>query len=99
MNAKNDIYDSVKTFFGKGTEAGERPRLRDPGEDNESRGHRDCRAIRELPRLRRLYGTGRWRKMKGVARIRTFDGHVRDAEIHWHEAHGVGKRDFKIKEP
>lgn len=57
------------------------------------------RAIRDLPRLRRRYGPGRWRKMKGRARIRTFDGHVRDAEIHWYEAHGIGKRDFKIKEP
>jgi len=55
--------------------------------------------IRELPRLRQAYGPGRWRKMKGWAAIRTFDGHLRDAEIHWYEAHGIGKRDFKIKEP
>lgn len=56
-------------------------------------------AIRELPRLRRVYGLGRWRKMKGRATIRTFDGEVRDAEVHWYEAHGIGKRDFKVKEP
>jgi hypothetical protein len=56
-------------------------------------------AIRELPRLRRLYGPGRWRKMKGRATIRTFDGNVRDAEVHWYEAHGIGKKQFKIKEP
>ena len=56
-------------------------------------------AIRELPRLRRLYGSGRWRKMKGRATIRTFDGRVRDAEVHWYEAHGIGKKQFKIKEP
>jgi hypothetical protein len=56
-------------------------------------------AIRELPRLRRVYGVGRWRKMKGQATIRTFDGHVRDAEVHWYEAHGIGKRDFKVKDP
>jgi hypothetical protein len=56
-------------------------------------------AIRELPRLRRVHGRGRWRKMKGWATIRTFDGVVRDAEIHWYEAHGIGKRDFKVKEP
>jgi hypothetical protein len=56
-------------------------------------------SIRELPRLRRLYGPGRWRKMKGRATIRTFDGHVRDAEVHWYEAHGIGKKNFKIKEP
>ena len=56
-------------------------------------------AIRELPRLRRLYGPGRWRKMKGRATIRTFDGHVREAEVHWYESHGIGKKQFKIKEP
>ncbi len=56
-------------------------------------------AIRDLPRLRRLYGPGRWRKMKGRATVRTFDGHVREAEIHWYEAHGIGKPYFKIKEP
>ena len=55
--------------------------------------------IRELPRLRRVHGRGRWRKMKGRAVVRTLDGAVRDAEIHWYEAHGIGKRDFKIKEP
>ena len=56
-------------------------------------------AIRELPRLRRAYGPGRWRKMKGRATIRTFEGDVRDVEVHWYEAHGIGKRGFKIKEP
>jgi hypothetical protein len=54
-------------------------------------------AIRELPRLRRLYGTGRWRKMKGVARIRLRDGRIRLAELHWYEAHGIGKKEFKRK--
>lgn len=56
-------------------------------------------AIRELPRLRRMHGRGRWRKMKGRAWVRTHEGEVREAEIHWYEAHGIGKRDFKIKEP
>jgi hypothetical protein len=55
------------------------------------------RAIRELPRLRRLYGTGRWRKMKGSARIRLKDGRIRRAELHWYEAHGIGKKEFKRK--
>jgi hypothetical protein len=55
------------------------------------------RGIRELPRLRRLYGKGRWRKMKGVARIRLRDGRVRLAELHWYEAHGIGKKEFKRK--
>ena len=54
-------------------------------------------AIRELPRLRRLYGKGRWRKMKGVARIRLRDGRIRLAEFHWYEAHGIGKKEFKRK--
>ena len=53
--------------------------------------------IRELSRLRRLYGKGRWRKMKGVARIRLRDGLVRVAELHWYEAHGIGKKEFKRK--
>ena len=55
------------------------------------------RSIRELPRLRRLYGKGRWRKMKGVARIQLRDGRVRLAELHWYEAHGIGKKEFKRK--
>ena len=52
--------------------------------------------IRELSRLRRLYGKGRWRK-KGVARIRLKDGRIRLAELHWYEAHGIGKKEFKRK--
>jgi hypothetical protein len=55
------------------------------------------RGIRELPRLRRLYGKGRWRKMKGSARIRLKDGRIRLAELHWYEAHGSGKKEFKRK--
>jgi len=55
------------------------------------------RIIRELPRLRRLYGKGRWRKMKGIARIRLKDGRIRLAELHWYEAHGIGKKEFKRK--
>lgn len=56
------------------------------------------RQIRVLAALRKKWGPGRWRKMKGVARVRILrTGHIRDAEIHWYEAHGVGKRDFKIK--
>ena len=54
-------------------------------------------SIRELPRLRRLYGKGRWRKMKGVARIRLRDGRLRLAELHWYQAHGIGKKEFKRK--
>lgn len=55
------------------------------------------RGIRDLKRLQRVYGKGRWRKMKGTARIRLRSGDVRLAEIHWYEAHGIGKREFKRK--
>jgi hypothetical protein len=54
-------------------------------------------AIRELPRLRKLYGPGRWRKRKGSANVRLPDGTIRKAELHWYEASGIGKREFKIK--
>jgi hypothetical protein len=53
--------------------------------------------IRDLRRLRRLYGRGRWRKMKGVARIRLPDGWIRLAELHWYEAHGIGRKELKTK--
>jgi hypothetical protein len=53
--------------------------------------------IRELARLRKIYGRGRWRKRKGVARIRLSDGRVHIAEIHWYEAVGIGRKEFKIK--
>jgi uncharacterized protein with ACT and thioredoxin-like domain len=47
--------------------------------------------------LERTYGKGRWRKMKGIAIMRLADGTICEAEIHWFEAHGVGRKDFKIK--
>ncbi len=53
--------------------------------------------IREIARLRRIYGRGRWRKRKGVARIRLADGTIHVAEIHWYEASGIGCKEFKIK--
>jgi hypothetical protein len=55
------------------------------------------RRIRQLERLKRLYGKGRWRKMKGQALIRLASGQVRRAELHWYEAHGIGKRNMKFK--
>ncbi|HET6203610.1 MAG TPA: hypothetical protein VFI25_12495 [Planctomycetota bacterium] len=55
------------------------------------------RAIRELERLRRVHGPGRWRKCKGTATIRLPDGSVAHAELHWYEAHGIGRREFKLK--
>lgn len=55
------------------------------------------RRIRELPRLRRQYGAGRWRKLKGVAVVRLRSGAVRRAEVHWYEAHGIGRKEVKRK--
>jgi hypothetical protein len=54
-------------------------------------------AIREVSRLRKLYGRGRWRKRKGFAQVRLPDGIMRHAELHWCEAHGIGRKEFKIK--
>ena len=53
--------------------------------------------IRELARLRKVYGRGRWRKRKGIARVRLADGTIHQAEVHWYEASGIGSREFKIK--
>lgn len=53
--------------------------------------------IRELNRLRKTYGHGNWRKMKGITRIRLPSGKIRLAEIHWYEAHGIGKKEIKRK--
>jgi hypothetical protein len=53
--------------------------------------------IREIARLRRTYGRGRWRKRKGIARVRLADGSIHVAEIHWYEAAGIGRKEFKIK--
>ncbi len=53
--------------------------------------------IRELARLRRRYGRGRWRKRKGTARVELAGGVIRLAELHWYEAAGIGQREFKIK--
>ncbi len=47
--------------------------------------------------LERTYGKGRWRKMKGISTVRLADGTIRETEIHWFEAHGIGRNDFKIK--
>lgn len=55
------------------------------------------RSIRELERLQKNYGSGRWRKLKGIATIQLEDGTVCEVEIHWYEAHGIGQKEFKIK--
>lgn len=53
--------------------------------------------IRDLARLQKQFGKGRWRKLKGVATVRLINNNVRTAELHWYEAHGIGKRKMKIK--
>lgn len=54
-------------------------------------------SIRERRRLRRVHGAARWRKRKGIALVRLEDGTVAKAEIHWYEAHGIGRKELKIK--
>ena len=54
-------------------------------------------SIREIARLRKFYGRGRCRKRNGIARVRLEDGEVRLAEVHWYDAHGIGRKEFKIK--
>ena len=53
--------------------------------------------IRELARLRKIYGRGRWRKRKDVATVRLSDGTIRLAELHWYEATGIGRKELKLK--
>ncbi|MGC1375608.1 MAG: hypothetical protein WA821_05260 [Anaerolineales bacterium] len=55
------------------------------------------KSIRDLPRLQKQYGDGRWRKMKGFAAIQLNNGRVRKAEVHRYEAHGIGQKEFKRK--
>ncbi|MGA9996601.1 MAG: hypothetical protein WBP93_14385 [Pyrinomonadaceae bacterium] len=55
-------------------------------------------SIRELKFLERMYGKGRWRKLKGIATVQLENGRMRLAEVHWYEAHGIGKRQMKIKQ-
>jgi hypothetical protein len=54
-------------------------------------------AVRERKRLWKAYGRGSWRKLKGLASIKLSDGAQVMAELHWYEAHGIGKKEFKIK--
>lgn len=54
-------------------------------------------SIRDLLRLRRFYGRGRWRKLKGIALVRLGTGRIRKAELHWYEAHGIGRKEIKRK--
>ena len=53
--------------------------------------------IRDIMRLQKQFGRGHWRKLKGLAQVRLQSGDIRKAEVHWYEAHGIGKRKMKIK--
>jgi hypothetical protein len=55
------------------------------------------RSIRELARLRKAFGAGRWRKLKGIGLVRLPDSSVCKAELHWYQAHGIGKKEMKLK--
>ena len=57
------------------------------------------KSIRDLARLNRMHGSGRWRKLKGVANVELPSGRIRLAEVHRYEAHGIGKKEMKIKLP
>ena len=54
-------------------------------------------SIREITRLRKFYGAARWKKLKGIAMIRLADSTICKAEVHWYEAHGIGKKEIKLK--
>jgi hypothetical protein len=54
-------------------------------------------SIRDLAYLQKIHGHGRWRKLKGFAHVRLLNGNIHYVELHWYEAHGIGKRDIKIK--
>ena len=53
--------------------------------------------IRDIMRIQKQYGPGRWRKLKGLAMVRLQSGKIRKVELHWYEAHGIGKKKLKIK--
>ncbi len=57
------------------------------------------KSIRDLARLNQTYGKGRWRKLKGIATVELPSGRIRVAEVHWYEAHSIGKKELKIKLP
>ena len=57
------------------------------------------RGIRQRRRLDRVYGKGRWRKLRGIAKVRLLDDTIHTAEVHWYEAHGLGRRELKLKLP
>jgi len=57
------------------------------------------RGVHDRTRLNKLYGKGRWRKLKSFASVRVPDDTIHKAELHWYEAHGIGRRELKLKLP
>jgi len=55
------------------------------------------RGVKARADLQKIYGRGRWRKHKGIATVRLVNGQLRRVELHWYEAHGIGKRDMKVR--
>jgi len=53
--------------------------------------------IRDIMRIQKQYGLGRWSKLKGIAKVRLETGRIHRAELHWYEAHGIGRKKMKIK--
>ena len=53
--------------------------------------------IKNLKRLNKIYGEANWRKLNGICRVELEDGAVLEAEVHWYESHGIGRRKLKIK--
>lgn len=68
-----------------------------PGRLREVQVIAEGKSLKALPWLREAFGPGKWRKMKGVASIQYPNGRVVQAELHWYEAHGIGRVDMKVK--
>lgn len=56
-------------------------------------------SVRQRQKLKRKYGNGKWRKLKSIALVQAPDGSIFTAELHWFEAHGIGKKEIKVKRP
>ena len=54
-------------------------------------------SIQEINRLRKIYGKGNWKKVKGICRVKLEDKSIYKAEVHWYESHGIGRKEMKIK--
>lgn len=73
------------------------PEIQGPQRNQGHRDHSHGQEVHIRRHLERLYDRGRWRKKKGIATVELADGTIGEAEIHWYEAHGIGRKDFKIK--